>query len=354
MANMFDPLQLRATTLRNRFGVAPMCQYMAYDGVVGPWHLVHLGSRAVGGNGLVMVEATAVTPKGRISDRCPGLWSDAQAAAFEPITDFIRAQGSTPAIQLAHAGRKASRQAPWLGGGALDEHGWTPVAPSAIPFDESHDVPEALTLAQITATIDAFTAAARRAVAAGFELLELHAAHGYLLHSFLSPLSNVRTDQYGGDLQGRSRLLLDVVTAVRRSIPDGIPLAVRLSATDWIEGGWTTDDSVWLSARLADAGVDLIDCSSGGIAPGATIPLSPGYQVPFATRIRTEASVATAAVGLITEPAHAQQIIVNKEADLVLMARESLRDPYFPRRAAHELGAASALQAPAPYVRGWT
>jgi len=354
MPSIFDPLSLRGTLLRNRLGVAPMCQYMADDGIVGDWHMVHLGSRAIGGNGVVMAEATGVVPEGRISDRCPGLWNDEQAEAFAPIAAFIAEHGGVPAIQLAHAGRKASRSAPWLGGGHLDDGAWTPVAPSAIAFSDDYTVPHPLAVDEIADIVAAFSAAALRAVGAGFTLLEVHAAHGYLLHSFLSPLANQRDDGYGGSIEGRSRMLLEVVRAVRSTIPDHIALAVRLSATDWLDGGWGPDDSVWVSGQLAQEGVDLIDCSSGGIAPGASIPLAPGYQVPFAARIKAEVDVATAAVGMITEPAQAADIVASNQADVVLMARESLRDPYFPRRAAQALGKLDAITPPSPYLRGWT
>lgn len=354
MPSLFDPLTLRGTLLRNRLGVAPMCQYMADDGVVGDWHMVHLGSRAIGGNGLVIAEATGVVPEGRISDRCPGLWTDEQADAFAPIAAFITTHGAVPAIQLAHAGRKASRSAPWLGGGQLEQGAWTPVAPSAIAFSDDHVIPHELAVDEIAGIVAAFSAAAQRAVDAGFTLLEIHAAHGYLLHSFLSPLANQRDDAYGGSIERRSRMLLEVVHAVRATIPDRTALAVRLSVTDWLNGGWGPDDAVWVSGRLAQAGVDLIDCSSGGIAPGASTPLAPGYQVPFAARIKAEVDVATAAVGLITEPAQAADIIASGHADVVLMARESLRDPYFPRRAAQTLGKLDAITPPSPYLRGWT
>lgn len=353
MATLFDDLHLRGAHLRNRLGVAPMCQYQAENGFVGDWHLVHLGSRAVGGNGLVMAEATGVVPEGRISDRCPGLWSDDHAEAFAPITAFISRNGAVPAIQLAHAGRKASRSAPWLGGDRLGHGGWQPVGPSALAFDDSYDIPHPLAPQAIADIVAAFGAAATRAVAVGFGLVEIHAAHGYLLHSFLSPLSNTRDDAYGGDRHGRARMLFEVVAAVRAAVPDKVPLAVRVSATDWIDGGWDADDTVWLAGELAGRGVDLIDCSSGGLAPGATIPTGPGYQVGFAQRVRHEADVATAAVGLITEATQAAAVIAGGHADVVLMARESLRDPYFPRRAAAQLGVAEALPAPDAYLRGW-
>lgn len=355
MPDLFDPLQLRGVRLRNRLGVAPMCQYSAVDGVPNDWHLVHLVSRAVGGNGLVIAEATGVVPEGRISPGCLGLWNDAQTAAFARITAQVREHGAVPAIQLGHAGRKASTAVPAEGEGPIgpDAGGWPVVGPSPLPFSDAFPVPHELTEAEIAALVDDFRAAAERALAAGFELVELHAAHGYLMHSFHSPVSNRRTDAYGGDLLGRTRFTREVVDAVRSVWPDELPLAVRLSATDWIEGGWTVEDSVELSRLLRDAGVDLVDCSSGGAAPGVSIPTGPGYQVPLAERVRHEAGVATAAVGLITEPAQAQAIVAEERADVVLLARESLRDPYFPRRAAAELGALDRLEAPTQYRRAW-
>jgi 2,4-dienoyl-CoA reductase-like NADH-dependent reductase (Old Yellow Enzyme family) len=353
--DLFDPLTLRGVTLRNRLGVAPMCQYSAVDGVPNDWHLVHLVSRAVGGNGLVIVEATGVVPEGRISPGCLGLWNDAQAEAFAPITTQVRAHGAVPAIQLAHAGRKASTAVPAEGEGPIgaDEGGWTVVAPSPLPFADGFPVPHELTTSEIAGLVADFRAAAARALAAGFEMIELHAAHGYLMHSFHSPVSNRREDAYGGDLLGRTRFTREVVDAVREVWPDELPLAVRLSATDWIDGGWTVEDSVELSRLLRDAGVDLVDCSSGGAAPGVAIPTGPGYQVPLAEQVRREAGIPTAAVGLITEPAQAQAIVAEGRADVVLLARESLRDPYFPRRAAAELGMLDRLAAPTPYRRAW-
>jgi 2,4-dienoyl-CoA reductase-like NADH-dependent reductase (Old Yellow Enzyme family) len=353
--DLFDPLPLRGVTLRNRLGVAPMCQYSAEDGVPNDWHLVHLASRAVGGNGLVIAEATGVVPEGRISPGCLGIWNDAQAEAFARITTLVRAHGAVPGLQLAHAGRKASTALPWKGEGALsaEDGGWEVVAPSPLAFDDGFPVPHELAAEDITQLVAAFRSAAERALGAGFELIELHGAHGYLMHSFHSPVSNRRTDAYGGDLLGRTRFTREVVDAVREVWPDELPLAVRLSASDWIDGGWTIEESVELSRLLRDAGVDLVDCSSGGAAPGVRIPLEPGYQVPFAERIRHETGVATAAVGLITAPAQAQAIVAEGRADVVLMARESLRDPYFPRRAAAELGVLDRLEAPVQYRRAW-
>jgi 2,4-dienoyl-CoA reductase-like NADH-dependent reductase (Old Yellow Enzyme family) len=349
---LFAPFTIRDVTLRNRIGVSPMCQYSAVDGFANDWHLVHLGSRAVGGAGLVMAEATAVTPEGRISPADLGLWSDAHVEPLARCARFIAAQGAVPGIQLGHAGRKASTAAPWKGGGVLTpaEGGWRPIlAPSPIPFDERHPVPKPLDDAGIRRVVDAFAAAARRALEAGFRIIELHAAHGYLLHQFLSPLSNQRTDAYGGSFDNRTRLVREVVEAVRRVWPETLPLFVRISATDWIPGGWEVEQSVELARRLAPLGVDLIDCSSGGIAPGAQIPVRPGYQVGFAERIRREAGIATAAVGLITEPDRADAILRNKQADLVLLGREMLRQPYWPLHASHALG--GSIVWPVQYLR---
>lgn len=354
MSSLFSALTLRGVTLRNRIAVSPMCQYSAVDGVPQPWHLVHLGSRAIGGAGLVITEATSVDPVGRISPDDTGIWNDAQADAWQPIVRFIREQGAVAGIQLAHAGRKASTDAPWRGGGALLPDtlpGWKPVAPSPLALTPAHAVPHALDEAQIAAIVASFRAAAVRARAVGFELAEIHAAHGYLLHQFLSPLSNRREDRYGGAFAGRIRLLCEVVDAVRVVWPEALPLIVRISATDWIDGGWDAVQSVALARELGARGVDLVDVSSGGLAPGASIPLQPGYQVPFAARIRREASIATGAVGLITEPAQAERIVAEGDADLVLLARELLRDPYWPRRAAEALGV--RIEAPQQYQRAW-
>ena len=355
MPDLFDPLTLRGVTLRNRVGVAPMCQYRAVDGLPNDWHLVHLVSRAVGGNGIVITEATAVVPEGRISPGCTGLWNDEQTEAFARIAELIREQGAVAAIQLGHAGRKASTKVPLEGGGpiAIDDGGWTTVAPSPMPFTDGFPRPHELTIEEIADLVAGFRAAAERALAAGVQLIELHGAHGYLMHSFHSPISNRRTDAYGGDFIGRTRFTREVVRATREVWPDELPLALRVSASDWIEGGWTIDDSVELARGVREDGVDLIDCSSGGTAPGVDIPVEPGYQVPFAERIRSEVDVATAAVGLITEPSQARAIIVEEQADLVLMARESLRDPYWVRRAAVELEATDRLDVPTSYGRAW-
>ena len=351
--HLFTPYAIGDVTLRNRIAVSPMCQYSAFAGLPGHWHLVHLGSRAVGGAGLVTTEATAVSPEGRISPGDTGIWDEPQQQAWQPIAAFIAAQGAVPGIQLAHAGRKASTRAPWLGGGTVCEEagGWTPVAPSAIPFDEGSAEPEALDADGIAKVVDDFRDAARRSREAGFRVIEVHAAHGYLLHQFLSPLSNARSDGYGGSLANRARLLLEVVAAVRREWPSPRPLFVRMSATDWVPDGWTVDDTVEVARWLREQGVDLVVCSSGGSAPRARIPATPGYQVPFAARVRREAGIATGAVGLVTDAGQADAILAGGEADLVVMGREFLRDPYFPRRAAAELGV--AIDAPVQYQRGW-
>jgi 2,4-dienoyl-CoA reductase-like NADH-dependent reductase (Old Yellow Enzyme family) len=350
---LLDPITLGELHLRNRIVVSPMCQYSSPDGVPTDWHLVHLGSRAVGGAGLVYTEATAVSPEGRISPDDAGIWNDAQAAAWSRIVQFIHGQGAAAGMQLAHAGRKASTDAPWRGGGPLDaaHGGWAPVAPSAIPFDEGYPVPTALDANGIKKVIDDFRAAAGRAREAGFDVIELHGAHGYLLHQFLSPLSNTRADEYGGPLENRARLLRDVIAAVRETWPAPMPLWVRLSATDWAEGGWDIDECVQLARMLRQDGVDVIDVSSGGTVPHARIPAGPGYQVPFAARIRRETGIATSTVGLITEPKQAEDILQRGDADVIEMAREFLRDPYFPRRAAKELGA--AVRVPEQYARAW-
>ena len=351
--DLFSPFPQRSLTLRNRIAISPMCQYSATDGMPDDWHLVHLGSRAVGGAAAVVAEATAVSPEGRISPGDTGIWNDAQAAAWRPIAAFIRSQHAIAGVQLAHAGRKASAQRPWEGGGPLPRgHGeWTTVAPSAVAFDEGWHVPRALDDAGLRAVVADFRAAAQRALDAGFELIEVHAAHGYLLHQFLSPLSNHRTDAYGGCFENRTRLLREVLAAVREVWPQTLPLWVRISATDWAEGGWSIEDSVRLAREIKPLGVDLVDVSSGGLVPHVKIPVRPGYQVPFAARIRREADIAVGAVGLIIEPAQAAAIVENGEADLVLIARESLRDPYFPRRAAQELG--QTITAPVQYQRAW-
>jgi 2,4-dienoyl-CoA reductase-like NADH-dependent reductase (Old Yellow Enzyme family) len=330
-----------------------MCQYSAKDGHPQTWHLVHLGSRAVGGASLVMAEATAVEARGRISPGDTGIYDDSHVDGWRPIAEFIRAQGAIPGIQLAHAGRKGSVTPPWDGGKTIasQDGGWVPVAPSAIAFDEGFAVPQALEKKALGDILRAYERATARALSAGFEVLELHAAHGYLLHQFLSPLCNTRTDEYGGTFENRVRLTLQVVEAVRKIWPQRLPLFVRLSATDWKEGGWELEQAIELSRKLKPMGVDLIDVSSGGAVPGAKIPLSPGYQVKFAESIRKQAGIATGAVGLITEPAQAETILMNEQADLIFIAREMLRDPYWPRRAAKMLG--EKIKAPLQYERAW-
>ena len=352
MPKLFEPLVIKSITFKNRIAVSPMCQYSSEDGFANDWHLVHLGSRAVGGAGLIISEACAVSPEGRISPYDLGIWKDAHIDFLSRITGFIEAQGSVAGIQLAHAGRKASCSQPWNGGQQLpfEQSGWQILGPSDVPFKEGTLVPVALTKEGIQQVTNDFKNAASRSLKAGFKVLELHAAHGYLLHQFFSPLSNFRTDEYGGSFENRIRLLLEVIDAVQTVWPANLPLFVRISATDWVEGGWDIYDSVKLSAILKEKGVDLIDASSGGNAAHAKIPLSPGYQVPFAKQIRQEAGILTGAVGLITGADQAENILVKGEADLVIMAREFLRDPYFPLHAADELG--SELTWPLQYQRG--
>ena len=338
--SLFDPLPLRGVTLRNRIGVSPMCQYSSDDGFADDWHLVHLGQFAVGGAAAVLTEATAVVPEGRISSQDLGIWDDAHVEFLERIGRFVKAHGAVWGSQLAHAGRKASTIRPWEGGGPADlaAGGWTPIyAPSAIPFDTPYQTPAALDTAGIARVVSAFKDATTRALGAGMEMLEIHAAHGYLLHQFLSPLSNHRTDNYGGSFENRTRLLREVLSAVRSVFPERLPLSVRLSATDWTEGGWTADDTVALARTLHDEGADIIDVSTGGNVASVRIPLGPGYQVAFAERVRKEAGVPSGAVGLITSAHQADSIIRSGQADMVFIARELLRDPHFPLRAAREL-----------------
>ena len=352
MPHLFDPLTIRSQTFANRVFVSPMCEYSSDDGFANDWHLVHLGSRAVGGAGLVLTEATAVTPEGRISPQDLGIWKDDHVDFLSRIVRFIHRQGSVAGIQLAHAGRKASTYRPWSGSGAIAvaDGGWSDVlAPSAVPFADTYPMPQALTVAGIRRVTTAFADAARRALAAGVRVIEIHAAHGYLLHEFLSPLSNEREDHYGGSFDNRTRFVREVVTAVRGVWPENLPVFVRISATDWVEGGWDIEQSVELARQLKPLGVDFIDCSSGGNAAHARIPVGPGYQAPFAERLRREAAVLTGAVGLITEPSQAEQIVSSGQADAVLLARELLRDPYFPLHAAHALGQQIAW--PAQYLR---
>jgi 2,4-dienoyl-CoA reductase-like NADH-dependent reductase (Old Yellow Enzyme family) len=340
MPHLFEPFTLREVTFKNRLGVSPMCQYSSQDGFANDWHLVHLGSRAVGGAGVVIAEASAVLPEGRISPGDLGIYQDAHIEMLSRIFRFVAQQGAVPGIQLAHAGRKASTAEPWKGGRPIDpaHGGWTPIfAPSPLPFDAGYQTPKQLSTSEIAAIVMAFAASAGRALEAGAKVIEIHGAHGYLINSFLSPLSNQRSDEYGGSFENRTRFLREVVSAVRQVWPESLPLSARLSTTDWIEGGWTVDHSIELARVLKPLGVDLIDCSSGGLMPGAAIPVGAGYQVPFAARIRREAGIFTAAVGMITEAAQADQIVRNGEADLVLVARASLRDPYLPLHAASAL-----------------
>jgi 2,4-dienoyl-CoA reductase-like NADH-dependent reductase (Old Yellow Enzyme family) len=365
MPELFDPLRLRDVTVPNRIAMSPMCTYSceARDGVPGTWHLHHLASRAAGGAGLILTEATAVEPRGRISLEDTGLWDDSQVDAWRRVTGAIAAMGAVPGIQLAHAGRKAGTRRPWDGRGPVPEEQFHdpirgpedlwPVAPSSLPFDPRMRVPDALDAAGLRTVRDAWVAATRRAADAGFQVLEIHMAHGYLLHQFLTPLVNQRDDAYGGGLDGRLRFPLEVVHEVRRVWPEQLPIIVRISATDWVDGGWDLEQSVALAARLREAGIDLVDVSSGGAVPGAMIgptgaPPEPGYQVPFAREIRERAAIATGAVGLITEPEQAAAIIADGDADLVLLGRALLRDPYWPHRAAERLGVSPRW--PDPYA----
>ena len=356
MPQLFDPLTIKAVTLRNRIGVSPMCQYSSEEGVATDWHLVHLGSRAIGGAGLVIAEATAVSPAGRITPGDAGLWADKHLEPLVRINRFLKQHGAVAGIQLAHAGRKASAALPWQGGAHLADNagGWPTLAPSAVAFGGTlTKVPRAMTVADIAQVQADFVQAAQRALAVGFEWLELHAAHGYLGHEFLSPLSNQRTDGYGGSFENRIRFLLETTRAVRAVWPNRLPLTVRLSCTDWVEGGWDITQSVELSRQLKAEGVDLIDCSSGGAVPAAKIPVGPGYQVAFAERIRREAEIATAAVGMLTAPQQADELVRSGKADLVLLAREFLRDAYWPAHAAKVLGQQAAVAAPLQYARAW-
>jgi 2,4-dienoyl-CoA reductase-like NADH-dependent reductase (Old Yellow Enzyme family) len=350
---LFSPFTMRNVTLRNRIACSPMCMYSSIDGFANDWHLVHLGSRAVGGAGLVVMEATAVEARGRISPADQGIWKDEHIEFLARIARFLPDQGAVPGIQLAHAGRKASTRPPAEGGTfiGLSEGGWTPVAPSAIPFRAEDPAPHELSKAEITAMVDAFAAAARRALAAGFQVAEIHGAHGYLIHEFLSPLCNRRTDEYGGSFGNRIRLAMEVTESVRRVWPAELPLLLRISATDWAEGGWDIAEAVELARAVRELGVDLIDCSSGGAVPHQKIPLAPGYQVQFAERIRRDAGIATGAVGLITTATQADEIVRSEQADIVLLAREFLRDPYFPLHAAKELGV--AMKPPVQYGRAF-
>lgn len=340
MISLFSSLKIQKIEFKNRIGVSPMCQYSSIDGFSNDWHLVHLGSRAVGGAALVMVEATAVSPEGRITHADMGLWNDEHIGGLNRIVNFIHAQGSIAGIQLAHAGRKASAIEPWKGGTGLsiEDGGWHSLAPSAVTYSDKYSVPSEMSPEDIQKVITDFRAAAFRANAAGFKVLEIHAAHGYLIHEFLSPLSNLRTDEYGGSFDNRINFLRGIVTAIREVWPSDYPLFVRISATDWTQGGWNIHDSIRLASILSHAGVDLIDCSSGGNVANAKIPVGPGYQVPFAEVIKRESKLFTSAVGIITNALQAEEIISSGKADMVFLAREMLRDPYFPLHAARQLG----------------
>jgi|HubBroStandDraft_6_1064221.scaffolds.fasta_scaffold20638_3 2,4-dienoyl-CoA reductase-like NADH-dependent reductase (Old Yellow Enzyme family) len=350
---LFSPFKIREIELRNRIVVSPMCEYSAKDGHPQTWHLVHLGSRAIGGAGLVFTEASAVEERGRISSADTGIYEDGHIASWRAITEFIQSHGAVPGMQLAHAGRKASTAPPWTGGKPVSvrDGGWEPVGPSALAFDAGYTVPRELPVAEIEQIVGAFKKAAERALAAGFEVIEVHAAHGYLLHQFLSPLSNTRTDEFGGTFENRIRATLKVVRAVREVWPQRLPLFVRVSAKDWKEGGWDLAQTIALARELKPLGVDLIDASSGGLVPGVKIPLGPGYQTAFADGIRKEAGIATGAVGMISEPVQAETILATEQADLVFLAREILRDPYWPRRAAKALDV--KIKGPVQYERAW-
>jgi 2,4-dienoyl-CoA reductase-like NADH-dependent reductase (Old Yellow Enzyme family) len=351
MNTLFTPLPLRTLQLKNRIAVPPMCQYSAVDGYPNDWHFVHYGSRAVGGSGLIIFEATGVSPEARISPADLGLWDDKQIASFKRITDFIKVHNAVPGIQLAHAGRKASTLVPWEGNGLAteDRGGWQTIAPSPLAFSPEYPFPREMSIEDIDRVTAEFVAAAKRSLAAGFEVIQLHMAHGYLVHQFLSPLSNKRTDAYGGSLENRCRFGLEIAKQVRAVIPEHLPLCVRFSATDWVEGGWDLEQAIQFAAWLKEIGVDLIDCSSGGLVPDAVIPVGPGYQVLFAERIRKETGVLTGTVGFITSPEQAEQIVRTGQADLVFMGRQLLRDPYWPLHAAKRLRADIAW--PKQYLR---
>lgn len=351
-SKLFSPLTIKSIHFKNRIVVSPMCEYSSVDGFANEWHLVHLGSRAVGGAGLIIAEATAVSPEGRITPDDLGIWKNAHLEKLKQITSFIHQHEAVAGIQLAHAGRKASCAVPWKGGRQLNKEngGWQTVAPSALSFYPEDALPEALTIEGIQKVVNDFKAAAQRALSAGFKVIEIHAAHGYLINEFLSPLSNQRTDEYGGSFENRTRLLVEIIDAVQTVWPNELPLFVRISSTDWAEGGWNADDSVKLAMLLKGKGVDLIDCSSGGLVQSQKIPIGPGYQVPFAARIKKEAGVLTGAVGMITGALQAEAILENGEADLIVMARELLRDPYFPLHAAYQLGV--DVKWPNQYLRG--
>ena len=350
--DLLTPLTIRGVSFRNRIVMSPMCQYVAHDGLASDWHLVHLGSRAVGGVALIMVEATAVAPEGRISPGDLGIWGEQHIEPLARIVRFLRSQGAVAGIQLAHAGRKASCDATWKGGAVLtpEEGGWEVVGPSSVPFNDGDSPPVPLDDAGIDGIVAAFESATARALAAGFQVIEVHAAHGYLLHEFLSPLSNKRTDNYGGSLDNRMRLTLRVAECMRRLVPDELPVFVRISASDWADGGWDVEQSVALARKLKGLGVDLIDVSSGALVPKARIPVSKGYQVPFARTIRDEANMLTGAVGLITEANHANEIVTGGDADLIFIARELLREPYWSLKAEHTLGKEPSWPTPYGYA----
>ena len=339
MSKLFSPIKIRGIELKNRIAVSPMCQYSSINGFPNDWHLVHLGSRAVGGAGLIFTEATAVSPEGRISPDDAGIWNDEQINAYKRITSFIKSQNSVPGIQLAHAGRKASTYSPWKGNGKVNikNGGWQTLAPSAISFGENYPDPKEMTEDDIKLVVDQFRHAAKRSIDAGFEIIELHFAHGYLVHEFFSPISNKRNDKYGGSLENRCRFAIELAKSVRKIIPDSTPLFVRISSTDWVDGGWDIDQSIQLAKWLKEVEVDLIDCSSGGNVSKAQIPIGPGYQIPFAEKIKSQANILTGGVGLITTAEQAEQIIKTEQADLVLLAREMLRDPYWAIHAAKKL-----------------
>ncbi len=350
MANLFSPLTIKSVTIRNRIAVSPMCQYSAVDGFANNWHLIHLGARAVGGAGLILMEATAVSAEGRITPGCLGIWKDEQIEPLKNIVEFIHQQGAVAGIQLAHAGRKASCDLPWNGGKQLapEQGGWDTAAPSPIPFNETDRIPVEMTKQDIQSFYKNFREAVKRVLKSGFKVLEIHAAHGYLLHEFLSPLSNHRTDEYGGSFENRIRILLELIQEVQQEWPAELPLFVRISATDWVETGWTKEDSVKLATILKETGIDLVDCSTGGNIGSVKIPVGPGYQVPFAEAVR-QTGMRSGAVGMITTAEQANSIITEGKADLVLMARELLRNPYFPLHAASELG--EEITWPSPYLR---
>lgn len=354
MTTLFDPLTIRSVTLRNRIGVSPMCQYSYTDGFSNDWQLVHLGARAAGGAGLIIAEATAVEPRGRITPYDAGIWDDAHIAPLKKVTDFIKSQGAVAGIQIAHAGRKASTDKPWTGGNPIPESDarcWQTVAPSALPYTSEHQTPHELSKGEIKEIQSLFVDAAKRSLAAGFEWLELHAAHGYLIHEFYSPLSNQRTDEYGGSFENRIRFMLETLQAIQTVWPKELPLTTRISGTDWSEGGWTVEDSVELAKILKSMGVDLVDCSSGGNVSHAKVPVGAGYQVPISDAVRNQANIATATVGMITSPQHADEIIRNGRADIVLLGREFLRDAYWPLHAAKTLGV--DFNAPPQYLRAF-